>query len=102
MRMSEAPRGALLRELKGRAQRLDPVVWVGKAGASDAFYAALDQALKDHELVKVKFDGFKDQKKVMSPEIAERSGSHIIMRVGNVLVLYRANEADEEQDYGDE
>jgi RNA-binding protein len=92
----------MLRELKGRAQRLEPVVWVGKAGASDAFYAALDQALKDHELVKVKFDGFKDQKKVMAPQIAERSGSHTVMRVGNVLVLYRANETEDEQDYGDE
>lgn len=86
---SGAPRGALLRELKARAQRLDPVVRIGKAGVSPAFLAALDRALHVHELVKLKFDEFKDQKKALVPEIAQQTGSHLIQRVGNVAVLYR-------------
>ena len=86
---TSAPRGAFLRELKARAQRLEPVVRLGRSGPSDAFYAALDTALGQHELVKVRFEEFKDQKKVLTPQIAERSLSHVILRVGNVLVLYR-------------
>jgi len=85
----EKVRGLQLRFLKGRAQRLSPGVKVGKAGLTAAFYAALEAELDRHELVKVKFDGFKEEKKQLSPEIAERVRSQIVLRVGNVLVLYR-------------
>ena len=76
-------------KLKGMGQLLEPVVRVGHAGLSDGFIASLNQALDDHELVKVKFADFKDQKKELAPQIAERTGSNLIMRVGNVVVLYR-------------
>ena len=75
--------------LKGMGQLLEPIVRVGHAGLSDAFIASLNQALDDHELVKVKFSDFKDQKKELSPQLAERTGSRLILRVGNVAVLYR-------------
>lgn len=75
--------------LKGLGQLLEPVVRVGHAGLSEAFLASLNQALNDHELVKVKFSDFKDQKKELSPKLAELTGSRLVMRVGNVAVLYR-------------
>jgi RNA-binding protein len=81
--------GAELRALKARAQRLDPVLRIGKAGLSDAFFAALDEVLTRHELVKIKFDQFKEQKKTLIPQIVERSQSQLVLRVGNVAVLYR-------------
>ncbi len=90
--MSESPSpatGRELRDLKARAQRLDSVVKVGRAGLSDAFYVALDGALTQHELVKVKFDDFKEQKKELVPVMVARSGSQLIQRVGNVAVLFR-------------
>lgn len=76
-------------KLKGLGQLLEPVVRVGHAGLSEAFLASLNRALDDHELVKVKFSDFKDQKKELSPKLAELTGSHLVMRVGNVAVLYR-------------
>lgn len=85
----DRPRGALLRRLKGRAQLLEPVVKVGKAGLSPEFFTALEEALARHELVKVKFEHLKEQKKVLAPELATRTRSHLIQRVGNVAVLYR-------------
>jgi RNA-binding protein len=81
--------GRELRELKAKAQRLKPLVKLGKEGLSESFLAGLDQALRDHELVKVKFDDFKDQKKELAPALATRAGAQIIMRVGNVVVLFR-------------
>jgi RNA-binding protein len=78
-----------LRDLKAQAQRLKAALKVGKEGLSPQFLAALDHALKHHELVKVKFDGFKEQKKELAPQLAQNSGSHLVMRVGNVAVLYR-------------
>jgi RNA-binding protein len=78
-----------IRKLKALGQLLEPVVRVGHAGLSDALIASLDQALNDHELVKVKFADLKEQKKELSPQLAARTGSHLVMRVGNVVVLYR-------------
>ena len=80
---------AQLRDLKAQAQRLKATLKVGKDGLSPQFLGALDGVLKHHELVKVKFDGFKDQKKELAPQLAEKSGSHLITRVGNIVVLYR-------------
>jgi RNA-binding protein len=81
---------AQLRTLKAQAQRLKATLKVGKEGLSPQFLSALDDALKHHELVKVKFDDFKEQKKELSPQLAEKTGSHLVTRVGNVVVLYRA------------
>jgi RNA-binding protein len=87
---------AKIRELKARAQRLDPLLKVGHEGLSEKFIAALDVELTRHELVKVKFSDFKDQKKVLSPQLAEKTGSELIMRVGNVAVLFRPKPASPE------
>jgi len=81
---------AEIRDLKARAQRLKATVKVGKDGLSAGFLESLDDALRHHELVKVKFEAFKEQKKEFAPQLAERSGSHLVTRVGNVVVLYRA------------
>ena len=64
-----------------------------KDGLSLQFLAALHDALKHHELAKVKFDDFKEQKKELAPQIAERSGSHLVTPVGNVVVLHRPKAA---------
>jgi RNA-binding protein len=86
---------AQIRALKAQAQRLNATLKIGKEGISPRFLAALDEALQHHELVKVKFDGFKDQKKELSPQLAEKSGSHLVTRVGNVVVLFRPKPAEE-------
>ena len=78
-----------IRALKARAQRLKATLKVGKDGLSPKFLSALDQTLAHHELVKVKFDSFKEQKRELTPLLAEKSGSHLVTRVGNVVVLFR-------------
>ena len=81
---------AAKRELKARAQRLEPVVKIGHAGVTSEFLASLDRALSDHELVKIRFTDFKEEKKTLAPQIAEKTGSELIARVGNVAVFFRA------------
>jgi RNA-binding protein len=80
---------AQIRTLQARAQRLKATLKIGKEGLGPRFLAALDDALKHHELVKVKFDGFKEQKKELAPQLAEKTASHLVTRVGNVAVLFR-------------
>jgi len=86
---------AMIRELKARAQHLNAGLKVGKEGLTPQFFAALDSAFQRQELLKVKFGSFKEQKKELAPQLAEKSGSHLIMRVGNVVVLYRPKPAGE-------
>lgn len=81
------------RQLKARAQKLEPVIKVGKNGLSPAFYEALEQELQSHELVKLKFVDFKEQKKELAPQIAQQSGSELVMMVGNVAVFFRARQS---------
>ncbi|HEY3856528.1 MAG TPA: YhbY family RNA-binding protein [Verrucomicrobiae bacterium] len=80
---------AQIRSFKAQAQRLKATLEIGKEGLSPGFFAALEVELKRHELVKVKFGQFKEEKKQLTPILAEKSGSHLIMRVGNVAVFYR-------------
>ena len=86
-----------IRALKAQAQRLKATLKVGKEGLSPQFLAALDDTLKHRELVKVKFDEFKEQKKELAPQLAEKSRSHLVTRVGNVAVLYRPKPMDEKR-----
>jgi RNA-binding protein len=79
----------LKRELKARAQLLDAMLKLGHAGVTDAFLASLGHALDHHGLVKIRFTDFKEEKKRLAVEIAERTGAELIARVGNVAVYYR-------------
>jgi len=78
-----------IRKLKAAAQRMKATFKVGKAGLSPQFLQSVDEGLKHHELIKVKFDEFKEQKKELAPVLAEKTSSHLVMQVGNVVVLYR-------------
>jgi RNA-binding protein len=85
---------AQIRALKAQAQRLKAILKIGKDGLSSEFIAALDEALKHNELLKVKFDDHKEQKHELAPQLAEKTGSHLVTRVGNVVVLYRPKPQD--------
>jgi RNA-binding protein len=84
-----------LRKFKAAAQHLEPMLKVGKAGLSNEFIRSVEAALSQHELVKIKFESFKEQKKELAPRLAESTSSHLIMRVGNVLVLHRPRPVEE-------
>ena len=93
--MSEPLTNAEIRQFKAAAQRLKATVKVGKQGLSPQFIQGLDAALQHHELVKVKFDEFKTEKKTLAPQMAERTGSRLIWLIGNVAVLHRRKPAPE-------
>jgi RNA-binding protein len=87
---------AQVRGLKAQAQRLKATLKAGKEGLSPQFLAALDEVLKHHEIVKVKFDEFKEHKRELAPQLAEKSRSHLVTPVGNVVVLCRPKPEEQE------
>ena len=78
------------RHLRGLAHALKPVVRLGNAGLTEAVALETDRALTDHELIKVKAPGGdRDARDVLFTQLAERTGSALIQRIGNVAALYR-------------
>ena len=71
------------------AQQLDPVVMLGKAGMTDALVSACNAALDSHELVKLRFQTFKDERRTLAEQIAEQTGATLVQLIGNIVVLYR-------------
>jgi RNA-binding protein len=94
--MLEPLNNAQIRKFKAAAQLMEPMLKVGKAGLSEGFVRTVSDALAQHELVKIKFAEFKDQKKELAPLLAEKTASHLVMRVGNVMVLHRPRPVAEE------
>lgn len=79
-----------LSELKARAQQLKPSVRLGKAGLTPQLLAALEEALGRSQIVKLKFDDFKEERKRLAKEIAEKTESRLVQQVGHTAVFYRA------------
>jgi RNA-binding protein len=86
--MSEAE--PKLSELKSRAQLIKPTIRLGKAGLTPEFLAAFDETLRRTPLVKMKFEDFKDERKTLSKQLAEQTGSKLVQQVGHTAVFYRA------------
>lgn len=72
------------------AHALAPVAQVGDAGLSEAVLAAVDVALRDHELVKVRMRQPVD-KKARARALAEATGAALCGLVGHTVILYRPN-----------
>ena len=75
--------------LRQLAHPLKPLVQIGSAGVTDALIAAVDTALSDHELIKIRFLDYKGEKKELAGQIAEKTGADIAGVIGHVAILYR-------------
>lgn len=85
--------------LTKHSQKLKPIVMIGKSGSTDAVLKAVDQALEDHELIKVKFVDYKGERREISQKLAQNTKSHLIRVIGNVAILYRENKDPEKRNY---
>lgn len=81
---------ALRRDLKARAHKLGPVVWIGDGGVSDAHIAEVERALAAHELIKVRAAGLaREAREAAMAELCARCAAQPVQHIGKVLVLYR-------------
>ena len=83
--------GSQKRKLKSLAHHLKPVVLIGQKGITESLLKAVDKALEDHELIKVKFIDLKDEKIELSEKIVSDTGSSLVNMIGNIAILYREN-----------
>jgi len=80
------------RHLRGRGHALKPVIRVGPAGLSESLLRETERALLDHELIKVRTPALeRTAREALLNELARRTGSRLVQRIGNVGLLYRAH-----------
>ena len=78
------------RYLRRLAHERKPVVLLGAAGASDAVIDEVDQALRAHELVKVRIRAEdRTARELTLQTLCRRTGGELVQRIGHVAVLYR-------------
>lgn len=80
-----------IKKLKAMAHELKPVVHIGQKGITESLVTSFEKALDDHELIKAKFIDFKDEKKELTSELAEKCSAHIVNIIGNIAIFYREN-----------
>ncbi len=82
--------GKQRRHLRALGHHLQPTVYIGKHGLTDAVTEAVDAALSTHELVKIRIDGDSPADRHESADsLATGLRAEVAQVVGNTLLLYR-------------
>lgn len=78
------------RFLRAEGHHLQPVVLLGKDGLTDGVVGSVDQALLDHELIKVKIgNNCLEDKKDVASKLETALGCYCVQTLGNILLMYR-------------
>lgn len=81
-----------IRSLRAMAHALKPVVLIGGAGLTDNVINEINQALEDHELIKVRVNADdRDDKKDMIEQIARQTEAEHVQTIGHIGIFYRHN-----------
>lgn len=87
--------GKQRRHLRALGHELKPLVQVGKGGIDDGLVKAVDQALSDHELIKVKVgEGASMDRHEVADALAGQTRSEVAQVLGNIVLLYRPHPDD--------
>lgn len=84
------------KNLERLAHDLQPVVIVGGAGVTDGVISMVDNSLAAHELIKVKFNEYKDEIRDLTTELCEKTDAILVRIIGFTVILFR--EAEQEED----
>ena len=81
------------RYLRGLGHKLSPYIMVGKHHLSDDVISATEEALKAHELIKVKIqEGCLEDRRTVAAELAAATGSVVVQVLGKTFLLFRPGE----------
>jgi RNA-binding protein len=87
--------GKQRRHLRALGHDLRSIVQVGRDGIDEGLVAAIDQALADHELVKVKVaESAALDRHDAATDLASRTRSEVAQVLGNTVLLYRPHPDD--------
>ena len=82
-----------IRYLRGLAHPLKPVLLMGGKGVTAGVLKELEQALDDHELIKVRLSGGDRAERASElAKLVDSSRAETVQTIGHVAVLFRRNE----------
>lgn len=94
MQMKKLPpvSGKQKKFLRGLGHHLDHIVIVGREGLTDNLINSCLEAIRAHELIKIKLgQNCPVPKKEAAESLATQTGSHLIQLIGKTVILYRPN-----------
>lgn len=81
-----------IKHLRGLGHHLESIVIVGREGLTDNLVTSCDDAIKAHELIKVKLgQNCPLNKKEAAQQLAQQTGSQLVQLIGKMVLLYRPN-----------
>ena len=85
-------KGSERADFRAEAHHLQPTVYIGANGITPALISSLDDALRTHELVKVKLGKAAESKpKDAAGELAAATSAEVIQVIGRTATFYREN-----------
>jgi RNA-binding protein len=90
--------GKQRRQLRALGHHLEPVVIVGQSGVTEGVIAAVQQALHDHELIKVKINEGPETRQEAAQKLAEGTGAELAQLLGRTALLFKKRDEDSEFD----
>ena len=85
--------------LEKEAHDLQPIVIVGGAGVTDGIFGMVTASLKAHELIKVKYNEYKDEKVELTNDICAHCDATLVRIIGNIAILYKEAEKPEDRKF---
>ncbi|MDD5930616.1 MAG: YhbY family RNA-binding protein [Spirochaetales bacterium] len=85
--------------LEKEAHDIQPVVIVGGAGVTDGVVSMVENSLAAHELIKIKFNEFKDEIRELVNELSQKTDASLVRIIGFTAILYRPAEQEEKRKY---
>jgi RNA-binding protein len=83
--------------LRGLAHALEPVVRVGRAGASPSVIEETKRSLAAHELIKVRIENDDGtQRRTIAADLAQTCDAEVAGSIGKLAILYRARDEEPE------
>lgn len=80
-------------ELRGMANRIEPLFHVGKSGVTPAVIAQTNEVFNTRELIKLKvlLESAPEKPREIAEKIAAETGSQVVQVIGGSIILYKEN-----------
>jgi RNA-binding protein len=87
--------GKQRRHLRGLGHHLEPVVQIGKQGLTESVIAAIDAALEQHELIKVRVGTeCPDDRHEVAERLAPAVKGQVAQVLGRTVLIYRRHPSE--------
>jgi RNA-binding protein len=84
-----------IKQLKALASKINPMLWIGRNGVTEAAIKQASETLESHELLKVVVqDGCPVDEHEVGQALAGKIGATLVQIIGHRLVLYRPTDKE--------